>query len=58
MKIYAVRVTCDDAFGYDDEIVEFCATKEVAKKVIEEQKEDYGEFGNELYIEEIYVREE
>lgn len=60
MTIYAVRV-CDkfaNKFGYEDEVVEFCATEEVAHKVIEEQKEDYGEFDNELYIEEIFVREE
>ena len=59
MKIYAVRVhnEYDAKFGYEDEIVEFCATKEVARKVLEEQKEEYGEFDNELYIEEIFVRE-
>lgn len=60
MTIYAVRV-CDkfaNKFGYEDEIVEFCATKEVAHKVLEEQKEEYAEFDNELYIEEIHVREE
>lgn len=60
MTIYAVRV-CDkfaNKFGYEDEVVEFCATKEVARKVIEEQKEEYEEFDNELYIEEIFVREE
>ena len=59
MKIYLVRVdTKEGCFGYEDEIVEYCATKEVAKKVIEEQKEDYAEFGNTLYIEEIEVRED
>ena len=60
MTIYAVRV-CDkfaNKFGYEDVVVEFCATEEVARKVIKEQKEEYEEFDNELYIEEIFVREE
>lgn len=59
MKIYAVRVhnEYDAKFGYDDEIVEFYTTKELALKVLEEIKEDYDE-GNELYVEEIIVREE
>lgn len=61
MKVYAIKVhNKEDAeFGYEDETVDFYATKELALKILEEIREDYEEFeGNELYIEEIHVREE
>jgi hypothetical protein len=58
MKIYAVKVESKTGFGYEDEVIEFCTTEEIAKKVIEEEKECFAEFNNELYIEEIYVRED
>lgn len=61
MKIYAVKLhnPFDAKFGYEDETIDFCATKELALKVLEEVKEDYEEFeDNKLYVEEIFVRED
>lgn len=59
MKIYAVKVyNVYEDFNYEHEAIDFCATKEVAFKVLEERKKDYEEFeGIKLYVEEISVRE-